>query len=301
MYYLEDASQDDIARTVGYSRPTVSRMLTEARQSGMVHISISEPAAGSMDEERRLREVYGLEVALVAAVEPRTQPAEAVARLASLAVAERGNERSMIALSNGTSLRAFVHAMPRQRWSYSGVIQMVGSIGSGDPLLADSPELCRSLAARLGGTFRPLPVPLVLGSTEVARSMRQEEVVLTSLELAARSDIALLGVGAIDHRGHPGPILGPFMGSAQTNELRRVGAVAHLCGHFFDAKGRHLRTSLCERTMAMEPERLAGIGLVMAMAWGTDKVPAIAAILKAGLITGLATDQSTARLLLDYA
>src|SRR5450759_644594 len=31
MYYLEDRSQDEIATSIGYSRPTVSRLLAEAR------------------------------------------------------------------------------------------------------------------------------------------------------------------------------------------------------------------------------------------------------------------------------
>jgi len=300
MYYLEDQSQDAIARTVGFSRPTVSRLLAEARFGGIVQISVGHPAQESLAEEKRLRDVFGLDLAVVAEVADGVRPADAVGRLAATTVAERGGDSSMIALSNGTSLGALVRAMPRQRWTYSCVIQMVGSIGTGDPTLADSPDLCRRLAERLGGTFRPMPVPLVLGSAQVAQSMRHEEIVLTTLELAARSDIALLGVGAVNRRGHSGAILSPFMTPELEAEIRRSPAVAHICGHHFDARGRHVQTSLCERTIAMEPQRLSGVGLVMVVAWGVEKVPAIHAVLKAGLIRALATDQETARLLLDY-
>jgi DNA-binding transcriptional regulator LsrR (DeoR family) len=300
MYYIEELSQEQIAGTVGFSRPTVSRLLAEAKARGVVQITISHPAEASLAGERKLKERFGLQQAVVAQVEPDQRPDKAVGRLAAAAVAERGNDRAMIALSNGTSLGALVREMPQQRWDYSCVIQMVGSVGSGDPVLADSPDLCRHLAQRLGGTYRPMPVPIVLGSANIAHSMRQEEIVLTTLELAARSDIALLGVGAVDRSGASGSILRSFMTPEFQAEIKRGPAVAHICGHHFDARGRHVRTSQCERMIAMDPERLAGVGLAMVVAWGLEKVPAIHAVLRSGLVSGLATDEETAHLLLDY-
>ena len=44
-YYLEDWKQIDIARELGVSRPLVSRMLAEARELGVVEITVHEPGA----------------------------------------------------------------------------------------------------------------------------------------------------------------------------------------------------------------------------------------------------------------
>ncbi len=44
-YYLEDQKQSDIARELGVSRPLVSRMLSEARELGIVEITVHEPGA----------------------------------------------------------------------------------------------------------------------------------------------------------------------------------------------------------------------------------------------------------------
>jgi DNA-binding transcriptional regulator LsrR (DeoR family) len=44
-YYLEDWKQGDIAKELGVSRPLVSRMLSEARELGIVKIFIHEPEA----------------------------------------------------------------------------------------------------------------------------------------------------------------------------------------------------------------------------------------------------------------
>lgn len=54
-YYLEDQKQSDIAKELGVSRPLVSRMLSEAREFGVVEITIHEPGAKTASLLERLR------------------------------------------------------------------------------------------------------------------------------------------------------------------------------------------------------------------------------------------------------
>ncbi len=54
-YYLEDQKQSDIAQELGVSRPLVSRMLSEARELGIVEITIHEPGARAARLLERLR------------------------------------------------------------------------------------------------------------------------------------------------------------------------------------------------------------------------------------------------------
>jgi len=299
MYYLEHASQDDIAKEIGYSRPTVSRLLAEARDRRMVTVTVSHPLEQVLDLERRLTRRFGLALAVVAGQAAGAPPLN-VGRAAAQSVVDHGNPRTLLALSNGTSLAAVVAAMPQQRWPYSCVTQMIGSLGAPDRELVDSPDLCRRLAAKLGGTYRPMPVPIVLTSAAVARSVRQEEIVVSTFELAARADIALVGVGAVGPDGTSGAILRHYITDSVRAEVRKGRAVAHICGHHFDAAGRHVRTSLCDRMICMAPERLADTKFSLAVAWGHEKVAALHAVLKADLVSGLATDEATARELLAY-
>ena len=53
-YYLEDQRQSDIARELGVSRPLISRMLSEARELGVVEIRIHEPGETGEALLRRL-------------------------------------------------------------------------------------------------------------------------------------------------------------------------------------------------------------------------------------------------------
>lgn len=54
-YYLEDQRQSDIAKELGVSRPLISRMLSEARELGVVEITIHEPGARMENLLERLR------------------------------------------------------------------------------------------------------------------------------------------------------------------------------------------------------------------------------------------------------
>ena len=299
LYYFQGLNQAAIAKEIGYSRPTVSRLLSEARQRRMVKIRIEHPLEQAFELERQLARRFRLKTVAVAQSPERT-PAEAVGEVAASVIAEAGNSHTILALSNGTSVASVVAAMPRRQWQYSNVVQMVGSLGQVGTDLVDSPELCRRMARRLGGTYRPMPVPLVLGSAAMAQAMKQEELVLTTLELAARSDIALVGVGAVGPHGYPGAILEPWITPEIALDVHRRGAVAHMCGHYFNARGEHVKDRMCERIISMPPERLEGIDLALLVAWGVAKVPALHASLRTGFVSALATDEETARLLLGY-
>ena len=54
-YYLEDQKQSDIARELGISRPMVSRILTQARELGVVEITIHDGESRTNSLLERLR------------------------------------------------------------------------------------------------------------------------------------------------------------------------------------------------------------------------------------------------------
>ncbi len=61
-YYLDGQRQSDIAKEMGVSRPLISRMLSEAKELGIVEITVHEPgarAAGLLDHLRQAGLVRG--------------------------------------------------------------------------------------------------------------------------------------------------------------------------------------------------------------------------------------------------
>lgn len=298
MYYENGATQAEIAKKIGYSRPTVSRLLTEARQQGVVHIRITHPLERAMQIEKELAAKFGLKDVRIADNSDLAAIPQQVARCAADYILETSDEDLAIAVANGYAVNATIEAMPQVGWHQSRVFQMIGSVGS-DDLLLNSPETCRRLAGALGGRHYALPTPLVVASDQVAAALRQSSQVEPILELAARADLALVGIGTVTPGLSSAHNFDDYADSETQQILLDAGVVGHLCGHHFDAEGRHVRTPLCDRTIGVELERLKNIPKVVGVAWGESKLRAIRAAILGGYVSVLVTDRQTAVQLLD--
>ena len=300
MYWDEGLGQTEIARRTGYSRPTISRMLAEARRVGVVTVTVAHPIERLMALEKRLVDAFGLKTARVSEATPGngSDVGPDVARTAADLLLESCGPHSVIAVSNGRAVAAVVHHTPERSWPSSTAVAMLGSVGESFNT-EDGPDVCRNLSLRLGGRFRSLTVPLVFDSQALARAVREEDQVATTLELAARSDIALTGVGTVGTS--VSPLLRRWMTPEVVRECRKRNVVAHVCGHHLDASGRHVHTALCDRTLCLDPERLKEIPLVVGVAAGPDKIVAIRAALRGGYLSALVTDEATARAVLKDA
>jgi DNA-binding transcriptional regulator LsrR (DeoR family) len=119
------------------------------------------------------------------------------------------------------------------------------------------------------------------------------------MRLIDEASLVIIGVGAVDAAGSLSSA-NALETDAALEELRAMGARAEVLGQFFDANGAILSTPFDGRVMAPDLETLRGREVV-AIAGGPDKAPALDAALKGGIITGLITDEATARGLADMA
>src|ERR1700684_3393070 len=67
MYYLDDMTQDQIAKQLGLSRPKVWRLLRQAKETGVVEITVNLPASLAMPVETELTSRFGLSGAILVA------------------------------------------------------------------------------------------------------------------------------------------------------------------------------------------------------------------------------------------
>lgn len=147
-YWLEQATQAEIAAEIGYSRSMVSRLLDEARRRGIITFTVQHPLERAIELEDALTRTFGLTCARVA-MSNDNATADEVARMAADLVTTYMHPDSVIALSNGRGVASVVHAMTPIRRPGATVVQAIGGTAKGN-LLLDSPELCRQLAERIG-------------------------------------------------------------------------------------------------------------------------------------------------------
>src|SRR5690606_10044317 len=84
----------------------------------------------------------------------------------------------------------------------------------------------------------------------------------------------------------------------EMEEIKRAGGVGELLGNFFDEAGNAFETSLSNRALALGRDDIRNRRIV-AVAGGKVKVRAIKAILASRYLSGLITDERTARSLVE--
>ena len=96
----------------------------------------------------------------------------------------------VIGISWGTAVHSVVSAMPTAAVPDATVVQLIGAVGHGDPLV-DGAELGRWLAQKLHASFRFLSAPLLVEDEALAAALRRERTIEETLALAAVLDVAV--------------------------------------------------------------------------------------------------------------
>ena len=296
LYHLEGLDQRAIAATVGLSRSTVSRMLTEARRLGVVRIEVDRPLPRDHGLEERVVAVSALRGALVVADPAPGLATPAAVRVGALAahhLRERLPVGGTLAISWGEGVAAVAAALPHDPSRRVRVVQMIGASGTARPAV-DGPELAQTFAARLGGQHRTLNAPLVVDAPDLAAALLRQPPVAQVLEEAAGADLALLGLGTTDPRASS--LL--RAGCVSPEELQRcadLGVVGDVGGHMLDAAGAVVATDLGARTVGLGEAALRRVREVVAVASGPAKVAVVRAALRSGLVHVLVSDAATVR------
>ena len=290
LYYVEDATQAQVAQRLGVSRPTVSRLLTEARRQGIVRIEIVPPPRADDGLAGRVEAV--LELGQVRVVD--TMPG--VARLAALAPAvgdallDVGLDHDDILLvSSGRTIHEVAQAglprLPAVR-----VAPTIGGMNEPEPWFQPN-EITRVVAERVGGHPSFLDAPAMPGE-ELYRSLRSDASIQRVLAMWEQARCVVMAVGAPPSTRSSLPRFLPRSAPELT------AAVGDVCSRFYDNQGTAVAFPGSDRLMAIDLETLSRIPDRIAVAVGDEKVAAISAGARAGYFNRLVTDAATASTLL---
>ncbi|WP_433433533.1 sugar-binding transcriptional regulator [Nonomuraea sp. CA-141351] len=286
-YYMEEATQGDIAKRLGVSRATVSRLLTEARKQGIVEIKVHRPAAledgplaAEVAEALRLQRVYLVPKVSGPALGPWLAPA--VTRALAAVGLESGD---VVLVSSGTT----VYECAREGLGHYPGVTIAPAVGGQEepqPWFQTN-ETTRILAERVGGVPAYLYAPALPGP-ELFYSLQHEPSVRRVMDLWAHAKCAVVGVGSAPLMRQMTPALMP----RDAESLRQ--AVGDVCMRVYDRDGEPVTYPGSERLVATQPEELRRIPATIAVAVGAEKVLSIVAGAKGGYFNQLVTDVPTA-------
>ena len=175
-------------------------------------------------------------------------------------------------------------------------VELVGGASRTD-LGFDTYNVSWQLAETCQGVAYHVNSPVVVDSVEAREALMSDVSITKVLEMAAKSDIAIVGIGQA----------GPDMTLARLGycdddaiqELLNKGAVGDIMGHYFNLDGEPVITGLEGRLIGLSPDQISRIPIVIGVAGG-DKVEAILGALRGDYINLLITDDQTAARILEH-
>ena len=296
MYYQEGLNQKDIADRLGISRATVVNYLQEARERGMIRITLNSSAFTTHRAAVELVKKFGLTAAYVVPDEGtdiQTQFTRVVQGAAAW-LPELLEAGDRLGLAWGKTIYDLAEATAKTKLDDVAVLQLVGSMATPYGFTA---EACSTrLAQRLGATCYNLHAPAVLSNPALADALREEPIIHTQLARLETCNKFLFSVGTVEPNSH---IVGSGLCTLDDLEWNLgQGAAGVICGRFIDAEGHAIHGPLDRRMIGIPLENLVGLDMGILVTPGTDKTEASLAAIRGGYVTHFVTSLAVAEELL---
>ncbi len=308
LYYRQARSQKEIARALGVSAATVSRLLKRAYDDGFVRVELDLPRAEEL--EAGLTERFGLRDAVVVAAGGRGDLKEELGAAAAVYFEKIASNGLRVGLSCGFTLYHTIRQLRERRFRDLALYPL-----SGESTLKMVDLSPNTLVGMMAAKYRPhvsayaLPVHHLLSLREIEREWRRllrDPEIRTIYEAAQTVDVALVGIGMIGEQTPGFCSLAESYGLS-VKRLRQFGVVGEINYQPFDAEGRivdrpELRV-LMRRVLSVEGTRLQALSRrpdrhVVAIAGGRPKVDAVRGALAGRFMNVLVTDEDLAGALL---
>ncbi|WP_082639879.1 bifunctional sugar-binding transcriptional regulator/dihydroxyacetone kinase subunit DhaK [Aureimonas sp. AU20] len=296
LYYEEGLTQGEIADAMGVSRATVNATLADARERGVVDITIEPQRLAAVTLAREVKRHFGLHDCLVVPNGGEAgQLIDRLGRAGGLALIDLLRSGDTLAVAWGRTVLAVARQLRAPRLQDLRVVQATGGMSTGTPF---SPELCASaIADALGAFCLPLTAPGIVSSPELRALLLDEPLLRAQFEALRGASRALLGISSL--RPNSTIHSSGFFDAVPLQDYLARNAVGVVAGRFIGPGGEPVEGPLDERTIGLSLQDLAGIERRIAVAGGFDKVPAILATLRGRHCDVLVTDAATARGILD--
>lgn len=301
LYYLQDLTMAAIAHEMHTSRSSVSRMLSFARDSGLVTITIAEPHQGASTLQQEIVRRYHVSASIV----PTPSTISNVDRLERVAISaarilDRFIDSGMtVGIAWGSTMSALSrHLVPRDLHNVE-FVQLNGAGNTDTTGVLYASEILRRFGAAFSGTIQEFPVPALFDDPATKTALWRERSIRRILDIHERMNVAIFSLGSPLSEVRSHVYAGAYLDDADQAALETYGVVGDLATVFFRADGTSNNIPLNARASGPSLTLIKSLPRRVCIVSGSSKVPGLRGALTAGLITDLIIDEGTARSLLD--
>ncbi|MGE1062481.1 sugar-binding transcriptional regulator [Megasphaera paucivorans] len=292
LYYQSGYSQHDIAKRLGISRPSVSRLLQYAKDNGFVRIEIFDPIEDQSHLAQKITAKYHLKDVRIAntPINDEQEIKKYIGKTGALYLEDIVQDGDIIGVGWGTTLHSLCHALTPHPLRGAQIVQLEGgttlSIGENY-----ANEILEQFAKNYETIAQYLPLPVLFDSKEVKDMVYKDRHIKRVLELGRNANISLFSVGTVRDNA-----LFFRLGyvDMREKEFLKNHAVGDICSRFFDKCGKISSEELNNRTVGIDLDCLCHKEYSILLSGGDAKIDSIRAALTGRYANVLITDQFTA-------
>jgi len=301
MYYLQDLTMGAIAAELTTSRSSVSRLLSYARESGLVDIRITSPFDRGSALEQAIHERY----AVTASVVPMPESISDVDRLERVAMTAGrllGNfvdSNMVIGVAWGSTLGAISRHLVAKSVHNCTVVQMNGAGNTQTTGIDYASEILHRFGEAYAAQIQQFPVPAFFDDPTTKEGLWRERSTKRLLDIQARLDLAVFGLGSPFAEIPSQVYIGGYLDADDYRSLSDDDAVGDVATVFYRLDGTSSDIALNSRASGPHLDRLRKVARRVGVVSGVQKLASLRGALAAGLITDLVLDESLASRIVD--
>lgn len=299
LYYMHGASMDAIAARFGVSRASISRLLKEAREEGIVRISLNNDYRPKGQLAQRIIDRYKVRARVVAtdpAMSPLTRM-EKVAREAAEVFDACIEEGTVAGIAWGSTVTEVAKYLQKRPVKDVTVVQLNGAGSAHHTGIPYVGTILGSVAETYGARMVHFPVPAFFDFAQTKQAMWRERSVAGVLAVQKTADVALFGIGAFGGAIPSHVYSGGYFDAVELGAMRAQGVVGDICTLLLREDGTYADLDINARATGPTPAELVKLPRRVCAASGVHREKALRGALNTGAITDLVVDAQLAALL----
>lgn len=301
LYYLQDLTMDAIAAELRTSRSSVSRLLSHARATGLVEITVRSPLEQGAQLEREILERFHV-TAHVVPVPDHTSDVDRLERVAMPAgrlITGFVDSNMTIGVGWGaTSSAVSRHLVPKETHN-SLVVQLNGAANTFTDGIDYASEILQRFGSAYAAQTQQFPVPAFFDDPRTKEALWRERSTKRALAVQGTMDLAVFGLGS-PFAGVPSHVyIGGYLDRADFKSLSADHVVGDIATVFYRSDGSWRDVALNARTSGPDLDRLRRVARRVCVVSGSQKLASLRGGLATGIITDLVLDAGLARLLVE--
>ena len=297
MYYYQNLPMKKIAAELKVSHSTISRLLTWARNQGLIEIRINDirGRADSLEESIRLHfNIQYVKIVPVPEIAGEQAWQERVAKMAANYLNQCVESGMILGVAWGGTMNLVAANLTPKSLVGVQVVQLNGGEMVTNPSINHASGLLTQFANNYEAKAHLFPVPTFFDYPETKQALWRERSIQQILQLHRQTDIFLYTIGSPHGQLMSATYMGNYLTESDFREMAQQGIVGDIANIMIRQDGSHDGIPLNQRACGPDLELFRSAGKAICVVSGYNKLAGLQAALAGGYVTDLILDEPTA-------